>query len=74
MLHLYPEKVRKSEIRDFDTPFEQFKPYLLHEKTSAIQGSPGNQGYPSYASMAKGRRLVSLMNNHALEWLLENTH
>ena len=46
MLHLYPEKVRKAEIRDFDTPFEQFKPYLLHEKTSAIKGSRRESGVP----------------------------
>ena len=69
MMHLYPEKVRRAEIQDFETPFEEFEPYLLHEKTEAIEGSPGNQGYPSYASAEKGRKLFSLMKKHALEWL-----
>ena len=72
MMHLYPEKVRKAEIQDFETPFEEFKPYLMHEKTEAIEGSPGNQGYPSCASAEKGRKLFSLMKSHALEWLVEN--
>jgi creatinine amidohydrolase len=70
MLHLYPEQIRRKEIQDFEMPFEEFKPYLLHEKTEAIAGSPGNQGYPSYASAAKGEKLFALMKQHALAWLL----
>jgi creatinine amidohydrolase len=71
MMHLYPEKVRRSEIKDFEMPFEKFKPYLLHEKTEAITGSPGNQGYPSYASAEKGEKLFALMKKNALVWLLQ---
>lgn len=69
MMHLFPEKVRGSEIRDFEVPFEKFEPYLLHEKTEAIAGSPGNQGYPSFASAEKGKKLFALMKHHALAWL-----
>lgn len=73
MMHLYPKTVRRAAIQDFETPIVEFKPYLLHEKTEAIAGSPGNQGYPSYASAEKGRKLFSLMKKHALEWLLGNS-
>jgi creatinine amidohydrolase/Fe(II)-dependent formamide hydrolase-like protein len=73
MMYLYPEKVRRAEIQDFETPFEEFEPYLLHEKTGAIKGSPGNQGYPSWASADKGRRLFSRMKAHALGWLVDDT-
>lgn len=71
MLYLHPQAVRKEEIIDFAMPFEQFKPYLLHEKTEAIAGAPGQQGYPSYASAEKGAKLFALMQRHALAWLLE---
>jgi creatinine amidohydrolase len=71
MLHLFPEKVRRTEIQDFEMSFEEFKPYLLHEKTEAIAGSPGSQGYPSCASAAKGEKLFALMKRHALAWLSE---
>ena len=73
MMYLYPEKVREADIQDFETLFEDFEPYLKHEKTEAIEGSPGNQGYPSWASVEKGRELFSRMKAHALGWLLENT-
>jgi creatinine amidohydrolase len=73
MMYLYPDKVRQAEIQDFETPFEEFKPYLLHEKTGAIPGSPGNQGYPSWASADKGQALFSRMKTHALGWLVGNT-
>jgi creatinine amidohydrolase len=71
MMHLFPEKVRRSEIKDFEVPFGEFEPYLRHEKTEAIAGSPGNQGYPSYASAGKGEKLFALMRRHALAWLRE---
>jgi len=69
LLYLYPEKVKKQAMQDFETPFEEFKPYLMHEKTESIKGSPGNQGYPSYASAEKGRKLFARMMHHALAWL-----
>jgi creatinine amidohydrolase len=71
MLYLYPEKVRRDKIQDFDMPLDEFKPYLLHEKTGPIEGSPGNLGYPSCASTEKGRKLFALMKQYALEWLLQ---
>lgn len=72
MLHLYPEKVRMAEAQDFEIPLEEFKSYLLHEKTEPIKGSPGNQGYPSVASAKKGQILFALMKKHALEWFARN--
>jgi creatinine amidohydrolase len=72
MLYLYMDKVRRAEMEDFETPFEDFQPYLMHEKTEAIEGSPGNQGYPSWASVEKGKELFSRMKVHALGWLLDN--
>jgi creatinine amidohydrolase len=69
MMHLFPTKVRRAEIRDFDIPFPDFKPYLFHEKTEPIAGAPGHLGYPSSASAEKGRKLVALMKKHALAWL-----
>jgi creatinine amidohydrolase len=73
MMYLYPERVRRAEIKDFETPFGAFKPYLFHEKTEAIEGSPGNQGYPSWASAEKGEELFSRMKEYALGWLRLNT-
>jgi creatinine amidohydrolase len=73
MMSLYPDKVRTAEAQDFQTAFEHFRPYLWHEKTEAIEGSPGNQGYPSWATAEKGRELWSRMKVHALAWLCENT-
>jgi creatinine amidohydrolase/Fe(II)-dependent formamide hydrolase-like protein len=72
MMYLYMEKVRRAEIEDFETPFGDFRPYLMHEKTEAIEGSPGNRGYPSRASVEKGRELFSRMRVYALGWLLDN--
>jgi creatinine amidohydrolase len=72
MLYLYRERVRRAEMKDFETPLEDFRPYLMHEKTEAIEGSPGNQGYPSWASAEKGKELFSRMKTHALGWLLDN--
>jgi creatinine amidohydrolase len=72
MMYLYGERVRRAEIEDFETPFEDFRPYLMHEKTEAIEGSPGNQGYPSWASEEKGKELFSRMKTYALQWLLDS--
>jgi creatinine amidohydrolase len=71
MLHLYRGKVRRAAMRDFETPFEEFMPYLRHEQTEAIAGSPGNQGYPSWASAQKGKKIFAIMKKHALTWLLQ---
>jgi creatinine amidohydrolase len=70
IMHLYGKKVRSAEIRDFETPFEDFRSYLFHERIEAIAGSPGTQGYPSRAHADKGEVLFSRMKQRALEWLL----
>ncbi|MBN2344786.1 MAG: creatininase family protein [Candidatus Aminicenantes bacterium] len=69
MLHLRPELVRTEEIADFAIPFDEFKPYFLHEKIEPIAGAPGHQGFPSFASAEKGERIFALMKRHALSWL-----
>ncbi|MFC1705794.1 creatininase family protein [Planctomycetota bacterium] len=70
MLHLYPEVVRTAAIEDFQSPWEEFKPYLLHQKTEPLQGSPGNQGFPSRATTEKGAAILRRMQTRALDWLL----
>ena len=69
MLYLYPDKVRTDKIEDFDTPIDTFLDYALHIKTDAIAGSPGNQGYPSFATREKGETIVSRMKEMALAWV-----
>ena len=72
MLYLFPEKVRKDKIEDFETSFTVFKDYLKHKKTEPIQGAPGCQGYPSMATKGKGRIIFSRMKQRALKWIREN--
>lgn len=72
MMHLYPEKVRKENIKDFETPFEIFKDYLSHERTEPIKDSPGCQGYPSFANPDKGQKIFLLMKENALKWVKNN--
>lgn len=67
MLALFPERVRRSEIVDFETPFSEFKPYLFHEKTNPISNSPGVQGYPSYANLEKGELIIQRISTMCLE-------
>jgi creatinine amidohydrolase/Fe(II)-dependent formamide hydrolase-like protein len=69
MLYLFPKKVRKEKIQDFETPFEKFKPYLYHIKKTPIKNSPGCQGYPSFATKEKGRKITDLMKETALKWI-----
>ncbi len=66
MLYLFPKAVRKNKITDFETPFKKFKPYLYHVKKRPIPGSPGCQGYPSYATKEKGAKIVGLIKANAL--------
>lgn len=72
MLYLFPEKVRKDKIEDFETPSEEFKDYLNHLKQNPIPNSPGCQGYPSFATKEKGIKIVELMKENALKWINEN--
>ncbi len=72
MLYLFPEKVRKDKIEDFEIPYEEFKDFLYHMKEDPIPNSPGCQGYPSYATKEKGEKIVILMKDHALKWITRN--
>lgn len=71
MLHLFPEKVRRDCVEDFETPFEVFKDYLEHAKTDPIDGSPGCQGFPSEAASSKGAEIVERMKAKAFRWITE---
>ena len=72
VMFLYPDRVRREAIQDFETPLEQFEPYLSHQVQEPIPGSPGNQGYPSCATAEKGEVLYGLMLDHARRWLAQN--
>jgi creatinine amidohydrolase len=69
MLALCPERVRLALVQDFETPWEDFAPYLRHERTEPVPGSPGPQGFPSKATADKGRRILERIRMHALGWL-----
>ncbi len=69
MLYLFPEKVRKERIEDFETAFEVFKDYLNHQKDNPIPNSPGCQGYPTFATKEKGKKIVEIMKENALSWI-----
>ena len=69
MLYLFPDKVKQEKIEDFETPFEEFKDYLNHEKKDPIPNSPGCQGYPTYATKEKGRKIIQIMKENALLWI-----
>jgi creatinine amidohydrolase len=69
MLYLFPGKVRKEKIEDFETPFEEFKDYLNHLRNEPIPNSPGCQGYPAFATKEKGRKIVEIMKENALLWI-----
>jgi len=73
MLFLYPKRVRKDKIEDYEIPFEVLKNYLEHKNTEPIdiQDSPGCQGYPSMATVEKGQKIFALMKERALNWIKE---
>lgn len=73
MMHLFPDAVRAGLVQDFETLFEEFKAYLQHQRSDAIPGSPGCQGYPSMASAAKGAEVISRIRARALRWMTEDT-
>ncbi|MBI4864991.1 MAG: creatininase family protein [Candidatus Riflebacteria bacterium] len=70
MLALFPDKVRLNEVVDFETPWEEFAPYLRHERTDPVPGSPGQQGFPRKATAWKGQAIVRRIKTRALAWLL----
>jgi len=72
MLHLFPNTVRRDRIQDFETPSDEFHPYLHHLKDTPIQGSPGCQGYPSYATPEKGAQIIERMKAHALDCIRQH--
>jgi creatinine amidohydrolase len=69
MLYLFPEKVRKERIENFEMPFDEFENYLNHSKSDPIPNSPGCLGYPSFATIEKGRKIVERMKTNALSWI-----
>ena len=69
MLYLFPEKVYEEKIEDFETPFNIFKDYLNHLKKDPIPNSPGCQGYPSFANLEKGKKIVAIMKKNTLSWI-----
>jgi len=68
MLHLFPERVRTNLIEDFETPINEFLPYLHHKKRSPIPNSPGCQGFPSFATEEKGRKIVDRVKKQIIKW------
>jgi len=69
MLYLFHKRVRKGKIEDFETPFEEFKDYLNHLRDDPIPDSPGCQGYPTFGSKEKGKKIVEIMKENALSWI-----
>ncbi len=67
IMYLFPEKVRKDKIVDFETPSEEFMDYLYHRKTDPILHSPGCQGYPSFATSEKGEAIYNRMKKRVLK-------
>lgn len=65
-LYLYPEKVRLDRIREHDVPFEDFRPYLFHEVPGQPQGYVGCLGYPSAATVQKGRLILERMVDYMM--------
>jgi creatinine amidohydrolase/Fe(II)-dependent formamide hydrolase-like protein len=66
MLYLYPEKVRKKDIADFEIKDEEFQDYLFRGKTKGVKNYTGCVGKPSKASYAKGEKIFLRMCEHAL--------
>ena len=69
ILYLFPEKVRQNKIEDFETPPKEFKNHLYHKKVEPIPDSPGCQGYPSFATREKGRKILEEMEKNAFAWI-----
>ena len=78
MMVLFPDKVRYDKIEDFEVPYEEFKPFLNHEKEEPIPNCPGCQGYPSAATSEKGEKIVKVIKEGSLQWLkqliIDNEH
>jgi len=65
-LYLYPEKVRIEAIKESDIDFNDFRDYLLHEKSDMPDGYIGCLGYPKSASADKGKILVERMKERVI--------
>ena len=69
MLFLDPDSVRNEQIVNFHMTFEEFEPYLMHQRHDPIPESPGGLGFPGYANHGKGERILHRMKEYALSWL-----
>lgn len=71
MLYLYSTIVKTSEIKDFDVPFETFKPYLQHTK-NYLQGyhQIGCVGVPSCASREKGEKIYQRLKGSLISKII----
>lgn len=65
-LYLWPELVRKNEIREYDIAFDNFKEYLFHKNDKQPPNYVGCLGFPSYATEKKGGIIVQRMKELTL--------
>jgi len=71
MMFLHPELVKKDCIEDFTAPAEMMEGYLEHKRDKPVEGSPGGFGFPSAASVEKGKLILERMKKTALKWIME---
>jgi creatinine amidohydrolase len=57
MLHLAPERVRRDQLVDFAPSPSDVGKYVRHRMPTAPVGSPGVLGFPTLATVEKGRAL-----------------
>lgn len=73
LLYLFPDLVRKNKIEDFCTPEKEFIPYLKHKVKEPIKNSPGNQGYPTFATKKKGEKIVAQIEDDLITKFTQNS-
>ncbi|MEJ6951375.1 creatininase family protein [Natronospora cellulosivora (SeqCode)] len=71
MMYLYPERVRKAEILDRYIEDDQFNEYVKEKRLFDRNSFPGCVGYPSAATVEKGKEIVRRTEEKLLN-LLEN--
>lgn len=69
MMFLFPEKVRRNEIVDCDIDDEAFNKYVLENKLFEIDVFPGCVGYPSKATLEKGKEIDRRTKQSIIEWI-----
>ena len=66
MLYLYPEKVRMEKAVDEEVKFKKFS-----VRESLVKTKSGVFGYPSKATMEKGRKIFERIVSELKEFILE---